>query len=203
MKNLDLEKMIILLCLLGLPITGGWIYQMNSELQEADKALKACKPLIAKIHGMHDLIERTKKEMKEAGDLGRPDIFFERRAMASQKGDAQIKREDIKITTVGSRNVRRGGSGPVIGKDIEVKVEFGIAKGRRGMPLSRSFINAFIVNCESLTPIWRLRNLSITNKAFKKLRKTQAPPDLELTDEWIVDELLFARRAPVTSVAKK
>ena len=85
----------------------------------------------------------------------------------------------------------------MVGQDIEVKVEFGIARDRRGIPLSPSFINRFIVTCESRTPIWRLRNLRITNKAFKTLRTTQAPSDLELTEEWIVDELLFARRTPL------
>ena len=72
MKNLDLEKMIILLCLLGLPITGWWIYQMKGELHEAGIALKTCKTTIAKIHGMHALITKTEAAMENAGDLERP-----------------------------------------------------------------------------------------------------------------------------------
>ena len=54
MKNLDLEKMIILLCLLGLPFTGGWIYTMKTELAEADQAFRTCKMTIQNIHAMHD-----------------------------------------------------------------------------------------------------------------------------------------------------
>jgi hypothetical protein len=202
MKNPDLEKIIILLCLLGMPITGGWIYKMRSELDEAQKAFKTLPTIIQRIHGLHDLIDKTNNEVKEAGDLDKPDIYFENRAMISQAGSqGRLQREDIRISEASSRPVRRDGSGPVIGQDIEIKVELGIAKGRRGMTLPRDFINAFIVNCEAKTPIWRLRNLRLTNKAFKGLGNTKAPADLELLDEWIVDELMFARRKPI--VAKK
>ena len=150
----------------------------STELAEADQAFRTCKMTIQNIHAMHDLIRRTTEEIKEAGDLGRPDIYFENRAGKSMKEGFSdgLKREEIRITEVSRKNVRgRGGSGKVIGQDIEVKVEFGLTKGRRNMPLSLSFINAFIVNCESLTPIWRLRNLRITNKAFRALRTTEAP----------------------------
>lgn len=208
MKNLDLEKIIILLCLLGLPITGGWIYNMKSELEEADRAFQNCDAMILKIHGLHELIDRTKKATKEVGDLARPDTYFENRAILSQSGGKEggelfLKREHIRISYPPRRKVRRDGSGPVIGEDIPVKIEFLDDKARRGRLLSRSFINAFIVNCESPAPIWRLRNLKMTNKSFKGLRPTKAPPDLVLPDEWIVDEMLFARRSPLKVAAKR
>ena len=200
MKNLDLEKMIIRLCLLGLPMTGGWIYALKTGIEEADEAFATCDPIIQKIHGLHVLIDQTKRELTPMVDLDTPDIYFENVAMVSQKNSGDdLHREDIRITEASRRKVRNDGSGPVIGEDIEIKVEFGIAKDRRRIPLSRSFINAFIVNCESRSPIWRLRNLKITNKAFKTLRTTRAPPDLELTEEWIVNELLFARRTPLAA----
>lgn len=199
MKNLDLEKLIIVLSLILIPVAGVWIYLTEKELDKADKAFKTCKKTIENIHGLQELIRLTKAELnKPGGDVDNPRSYFQNRAMASQTDESIVKADEFKITVGEGKNVRRtGGKGPIIGTDIEVKVEFG--KGQRGgrKPLPRSFINAFIVNCESRSPIWKLRHLSISNKDFKGARSgSNSTPPLEMGDEWLVSGLVFARLKP-------
>ena len=196
MKKLDLEKVIIILSLLLMPVAGGWIYVMDKELKESQVAFRTCKATIEEIHGLHQLIKLTKEELDKPGeDIDDAAHYFANRAMASQKTDQSIiKREEITVNKKGAESqVRRGkGVGPVIGLDIEYGVDF----GKKSLP--RSFINAFIFNSEMHMPIWKLRNLKITNKDFKGLRAQGAPKDLEISDEWFVNDLTFARRKPIT-----
>jgi hypothetical protein len=203
MKNLDLEKVIIILSLLLMPVAGGWIYMMNKELEKSEVAFRTCKATIEEIHGLHQMIKLTKAELDKPGeDVDDAATYFQNRAMASQKtGQSILKREEITVNQKRATSVRRGGNGPEIGKDIEVKIDFGRSV-RGGKPLPRSFINAFIFNSEMLMPIWKLRNLKLTNKDFKGLRGQNAPKDLEISDEWYVNELVFARRKPLAAKAR-
>ena len=195
MKNLDLEKVIILLSLLLMPVAGGWIYMMTQELEQSEVANRTRDATIQEIHGLHELITVTKKELLKPGesidDFAR---YFEKRLMASQKQGSIVRADQITVNKKSKTKVRRRRK--EIGEDIEVKIEFG--KGQRGgMALPRSFINAFIFNSEMAMPIWKLRNLKITNKDFKGLRGQMAPKTLEISDEWIVRDMVFARRKPL------
>ena len=197
MKNLDLERVIILLSLLLMPVAGGWIYMMDKELREAETAFRSCKATIQEIHGLHLRIKLTKDELnKEGEDVDDAPTYFQNRALASQKaGQAILTADQITVNQKRSTPVRRNGRGKEIGKDIEVSVDFKAGKG--GMPLPRSFINAFIFNSEMRMPIWKLRNITMKNSDFKAMKGRSAPKTLEISDEWIVTDLVFARRKPL------
>jgi hypothetical protein len=197
MKNLDLEKVIILLSLLLMPVAGGWIYMMDKELREAETAFRSCKATIQEIHGLHLRIKLTKDELnKEGEDVDDAPTYFQNRALASQKeGQAILTADQITVNQKRSTPVRRNGRGKEIGRDIEVSVDFKAKKG--GLPLPRSFINAFIFNSEMRMPIWKLRSITMKNSDFKAMRGRSAPKTLEISDEWIVENLVFARRKPL------
>jgi len=199
MKKLDLEKAIILISLLLMPVAGGWVYFLDQDLKEADIALGNCKATILKIFQQQKYIDLTNSELNQRGeDVKNFDEFFEKRLIASMGGNNFIKTEEMTVNEGRKQDVRKGNTRKVIGKDIEVRVEFG--KGKRGgMPLTRSFVNAFLVNCEARAPIWKLRSLKVTNKDFKGLRRNSATPPLETTDEWFVNTMIFARRKPADS----
>lgn len=197
MKNLDLEKVIILLSLLLMPVAGGWIYMMDTELKQASVAFKSSPATIQEIHGLHELIRLTKKELLKPGEsIDDAGQYFQNRLIASQKKGSIVRADQITVKTNTTQVRRKGGRGKPIGEDIEANIQFG--KGQRGgMPLPRSFINAFIFNSEMAMPIWKLRNLKMTNKDFKGLRGQMAPKTLEISDEWIINDLVFARRKPI------
>jgi hypothetical protein len=46
-------------------------------------------------------------------------------------------------------------------------------------------------------PIWKLRNITMKNSDFKAMKGRSAPKTLEISDEWIVTDLVFARRKPL------
>ena len=198
--KLDLEKIIIILCLLGIPAVGVWIYSLNQGLEDARVAMGSRTKLLREIHATHEQINKTKRANNDV-NISSPSVFFEKRLVASQGGgDGFIKAEQMRLK-FDETSVRRAGAGKVIGKDTEAKVQFFEESGRKPLLLSRSFINAFIVNCESPAPVWRLRSLKITNKDFKEAKKA-APKGLELLDNWFVDTMAFARRSP-TALKKK
>ena len=194
MKNLDLEKIIIILSLLLMPAVGAWIYMLDGDLVKVDRAMASRQPMIQEIHSLHRLIQKTKESLQDPeATSSNVRVYFQNRLVASQKGgESFLSRDQITVNEGRSFDVLRGRT--KIAKDIEVKVEF--AKGvRGGLTLPRSFVNACIVNCESRTPIWKLRSLKIENKDFRGLRGNAVPP-LETADEWFVREMNFARRKP-------
>ena len=199
MKNLDLEKIIILLSLLLMPVAGGWIWFLKQDLKKADAALQNCGTTIKKIYALHKLIDNTKDELNTRG-VGSHDFstYFEDRLGASMGQNKYIKREEVRFNP--KRPTRVLENRKQIGEDIEVAIEFG-GSVRGGMLVSRSFVNAFIFNSESRTPIWKLRHLKITSEDFKKLRRsgTRTPPtgDDGMSDNWYIDTLVFARRKPM------
>ena len=193
--KLDLEKIIIILCLLGIPAVGAWIYTLKQGLEEARVALGNRQKVIREIYETQERIDKTKKANREVSLDDGPRVFFEKKLSTSQGGGGFIKEEQMRINFSPRRKVRKGGTGREIGEEIEAKIEFYAEDGRKKLALSRSFINAFIVNCESPAPIWRLRSLKMSNTSFKAA-KNSAPKELELPDNRLVDTLAFARRSP-------
>ncbi len=197
MKNLDLEKVIIILSLLLMPVAGFWIWSLTEELKVADSAMqpRAMRTTIKEIYRLQDLIDRTNRELNKPGESAEDfQTYFRNRAMQSQKGTPILRREEITVNQTRATPIRVARQ--VIGEDIEVKIALG--KGLRGgKALPRDFINAFVVNSESGSPIWKLRNFKIVNQSFKGLRNR--PPPLETEDRWFVNEVVFARSRPVAA----
>ena len=197
MKNLDLEKVIIILSLLLMPVAGFWIWSLTEELKVADSAMqpRAMRTTIKEIYRLQDLIDRTNRELNKPGESAEDfQTYFRNRAMQSQKGTPILRREEITVNQGRVTPIRVARQ--VIGEDIEVKVALG--KGQRGgKALPRDFINAFVVNSESGSPIWKLRNFKIVNQSFKGLRNR--PPPLETEDRWFVNDVVFARSRPVAA----
>ncbi|MCA8957323.1 MAG: hypothetical protein KDC87_14710 [Planctomycetes bacterium] len=200
MKNLDLEKLIIILSLVLIPVAGGWVYYLRDKIAVADTALAAARDprgIVKELLELQGLIDQTKEELeKQGGDATEATTYFRGRLAGSMTpGSAlPIKVADILVEQRQPIKNDRGGYA-----DLAVSLRFG--KGGR-MELPRSFVNAFIVNSESQSPIWKLRSLRISNAEMSGgvARKS---PSLEMKDDWIVREMVFARRRPLAKSEKK
>lgn len=199
MKDRDLEKWVIILSLLLLPIAGWWVMNLRDQLKSADVALlaaKSSKGVISQVYDLQFMIDATKKELKkQGGEATRANTYFENR-LGSSLGDNKsltLSRSDITVATQTPVTRKKTRTTPGY-QDISVRITFGKA-GKKLLP--RNFINAFIVNSESQSPIWKLRSLHMINKDFAGRGGRSAVPPLEMSDEWQVRQMTFARRKPL------
>lgn len=199
MKNLDLEKWVIILSLLLLPVVAWWVMSLHEQLVSADKALldaRAPKGVISQVYDLQLMIDATKKELrKQGGEAIRAGTYFQNRLDSSLRGNKglTLSRSDITVAAQPALTRKKTKSTPGY-QDVSVKITFG-KSGKKLLP--RSFINAFVVNSESQSPIWKLRTLHMVNKDFTGRSGRSAVPPLEMSDEWQVRRLTFARRKPL------
>ena len=189
MKGMDLEKVIIILALVLLPVAGGWVYFLTEDLAAAERALSSSmiETKMINAYRLQDTIDQTKKMLEDqGGEVGNYNRYFEERLFSSVPPGSDITANHITVNQLG--NTRQAGRGRY--EDVEVDVKFD-----REMRLGRDFVNAYIYNCEMKTPIWRLRNLKMSNPQFKSAEGSVPP--LEMEDNWKVDIMHFARRMPV------
>lgn len=189
MKSMDLEKMIIVLSLVLLPLAGGWVYFLTQDLEVATRALEedTLRDKMVQAYHLQDTIDRTRQVLDVQGEsVGNVNRYFEERLFASVPAGSGITANDITINPMRA-NVQSG-RGRYIDEEVEIKFD-------REMRLGRDFVNAYLYNCEMKTPIWRLRNLKMSNPEFKSAEGSVPP--LEMADNWKVDIMQFARRKPV------
>lgn len=201
MKNLDLEKWIIIVSLLLLPVAGWWVMSLREQMREGDVALASAKSktgIINEVYNLQFMIDETKRELrKQGGEAIRSGTYFRNRLEGSLRNNPNLKIDRADITVSEQKPITRRANkstGTPPYEDVSVKITFG-KSGK--MMLPRSFINAFIVNSESQSPIWKLRALQIVNKDFAGRGGRSAVPPLEMSDEWQVKTMTFARRKPL------
>lgn len=196
LKNLDLERAIILVSLLLMPVAGGWAYYLDSQIEVGVNARAAAtrpKGFIERVATLQKQITQF-KQGERAGDTERePRVYFEKAVRDAQAGGTggEIGSGDFSIVV--DRRKR-----PVSGnrklEDTELTMQFR-KQGRTPYAVGRSFINAFIFNVEAGgSRVWKLRNFKMVNELYKELRgKKQIPPE-EISDRWYPETLVFARR---------
>jgi hypothetical protein len=196
-KNLDLERAIILVSLLLMPVAGGWVYYLNNQIKDGIRATAVA----TKQNGLIERIATLKKQITQfkqgerAGDTDKePRLYFEkavRDAQAKDRGAGVIGSGDFSIAV---DNRRKSVPGNRKLEDTQLTMHFKKA-GRTPYSVGRSFINAFIFNVEAGgARVWKLRNFRMVNELYKGLRgKKQMPPE-EIPDRWFPETLVFARR---------
>ena len=202
LKNLDLERTIILVSLLLIPVAGGWAYYLKNQIDaglQARAAATKSKGFIERIATLQKQITQF-KQGERAGDTEKePRVYFEkavRDAQAGNTGDRGIGSGDFSIA-VDKRKKPVAGNRKL--EDTQITMHFR-KQGRTAYAVGRSFINAFMFNVEAGgSRVWKLRNFRMVNELYKELRgKKQMPPE-EIPDRWFPETLVFARR----EVAKK
>lgn len=197
LKNLDLERTIILVSLVLMPVAGGWAYYLNRQIDEGLQARAAAtksKGFIERIATLQKQIMQF-KQGERAGDTEKePRVYFDkavRDAQAGSSGHGEIGSGDFSIDV---DRIKK----PVPGKreleDTHLTMHFK-KQGRDAYAVGRSFINAFVFNVEAGgSRVWKLRNFRMVNELYRELRgKKEALPE-EIPDRWFPEKLEFARR---------
>ncbi len=204
-KNLDLERAIILVALLLMPVAGGWVYYLQNQIKLGKEALQDA---ISEPDGQIMMIAMLQKQITQlkkgesAGDqVKEPRVYFERAVRQAQAnyGDVaskDIRRQDFSIS-VSNRSTPVPGNRGL--EDTELTMHFK-KNGREAYAVGRSFLNAFIFNVESGgSRAWKLRTLKMVNRTYKTIRSNKEMPPEEIPDFWFPEKVVFVRR----SVAKK
>ncbi len=199
LKNLDLERAIILVSLLLMPVAGGWAYYLNNQIDaglEARDAATKSKGFIERIATLQKQITQFKKGERAGDTETEPRLYFEKAVRDAQaEGDAGIiGRADFSIA-VDRRKKAVAGNRKL--EDTQLTMHFR-KQGRTAYAVGRSFINAFIFNVEAKgSRVWKLRNFRIVNELYKDLRGKKEMPPEEIPDRWFPETLVFARREVV------
>jgi hypothetical protein len=193
-KNLDLYKGIILVSLLLLPVSLGYLWWIQGQKVEAEKAIAsatASKGELFKIGEIVRKLDTVEKNLSRGGESESHRIYFERKILKAANDGAGLSNNDFVI----GNEV----SAPVTGnKAVDQVVGITFKRAGKDFDLSRDFIHAMIWNCETGgSQIWKLRTLKIRNsEATESARKRKAPPKT-IADDWRLEKLEFARREPV------
>jgi hypothetical protein len=205
LKNLDLYKGVILLCLIALPGVWLWIRSTQQSIERAEQAiLDATRPggYLEEI-GMLQKQLRTVKDNSDSANnqTGDAPSYFDgqikQSAAAGQLGPNQftISQPREEPATTGQKQLV---------KDFIVKIDW-MPLGGKEFVFTRAFLFAVLFNCESsarskqsapLPSIWKLHTIKLVNSTASKLASQQLTPPAELQDEWIVTNMQFARREP-------
>ena len=202
LRKLDLYKVIILLCLLAMPVLGYFIWTMQENLKKGQQALaqatqqgrsnqsgdiEAIGTLMAQVDKMKDTAKT-----EAGGDSHR--VAFQ---TAIQKTNASgLKLDDFAISDVKTTVVN-------IDKNKQATQQyFSIDFKRDGsrLPLSRDFVNAMLFNCEK-EGAWKLSQFKMRNKEAAAGGNSKTPPP-EVSDEWFLETLTFARKVPKAEPAR-
>ena len=172
---------------------------LRDQLKVADVTLAAAKSkkgVISEVYDLQLMIDATKKELrKQGGEATRAGTYFQNRLEGALRGNSNLTLRRSDITVAAQKPITRKKTRTTPGyEDVSVRITFG-KSGKK--LLTRNFINAFIVNSESQSPIWKLRSLHMVNKDFTGSGGRSALPPLEMSDEWQMRRLTFARRKPL------
>jgi hypothetical protein len=206
-RSMDLYKGIIVLSLLLAPVGAWWVMSLRASIDETQKSITAAtRPggLLDEIGSLERGMDVVKDNRTIADSVSNPAIYFQGQILASAGG--HISQSDF---TVPPPQKKPGSVDKQRFIDYEQSVLFERKEnGRNEMKLPRDFIWAVILNCEfglggassasaAANSVWKLRELDMTNAASEDLRGNKTPPP-ELTDDWLLKKLVFARRAPDT-----
>jgi hypothetical protein len=196
-QEMDLYKLIIILCALSLPLTGWWIYSLSNKIDAGKIALaRATRQGAGRESGdleaigtlMQQVEKINRNKQSETGaDAHR--VHFQRQIL--ETGSKGLKTDDFIIGEI--REVQLTSEKA---KDQEVSITFKKDGAGDKTALTREFLNAMLYNCE-FQSIWKLRKLKISNKDSGPLYRSQKPPPPESGDDWFLEGLAFSKRVPL------
>jgi hypothetical protein len=206
LREMDLYRGLILICLLALPVCGFWCYSIEQSIAECEKAiLEATRSggLLEQIGGLRvkvDLVVQNRLSTNDATQ--QPRTYFERQILAA--ATQNLAASDFGLTDPKEEPGYTGTKQRV--KDYVAEVTW----KRKDLSLPLAFVYAVLFNCESgarpggaqtgLQSIWKLRKLELVNATNERLltglgSNPEAPPP-ELEDKWSIKRMTFARREP-------
>lgn len=200
LRNLDAYRVIVLVCLVLLPI-GFWL------VRELDKEIELCQATIAsakrngglieeigKLQRKVEVVVQNKRSMSDS--IKDPRTYFQGQLLQSGPG---LKANDFSIQD------QKEEAGTLASKQPIVDYVVDITGWRKELPVKLDFLYAAIYNCESgasavseaaQQSVWRLRDLKVVNASDPTNFSGGKTPPPELKDEWLIQELKFARREP-------
>ncbi|MBM4060322.1 MAG: hypothetical protein FJ265_04370 [Planctomycetes bacterium] len=203
LREMDLYKVLILICLVALPVCGWWCYAQQQEIEACRKAItEAGRPggLVEQIGSLQKKVEIVANNRISGNDIAiqQPRMYLEQQIMASARQN--LTTSDFSIADPKEETVSLGGKQQAVDYVAEVTWK------NKALALPLEFLWAVMWNCESsarpgsgtasLQPIWKLRELKIANSTNERLLNSYEPPPAELEDKWKIDKMSFARREP-------
>jgi hypothetical protein len=213
-RQMDLYKIVILISIVLLPVTGWWINHTMQEIAVAQRAVvDAAKPggwleRIGKTRGDLEVISKNVGTTDEAAKA--PQTYFETQIMRSAAG--AFSTSDFKVLLDKEDHALAGGDRQKV-TDYTARIEF-LRKGNKGIDITREILFAVLFNCESgargkdipTQSIWKLQSLEVQNttaSAQDKFSNHKAPPS-ELEDRWsTIKPIIFVRREPQAKDIRK
>jgi hypothetical protein len=125
-----------------------------------------------------------------------PRTYFQGQLLQSGPG---LKANDFSIQDPKEEPSTMASKQPIVDYVVD------IAGWRKDLPVKLDFLYAAIYNCESgasavseaaQQSVWRLRDLKVVNASDPTGFSGGKTPPPELKDEWLIQELKFARREP-------
>ncbi len=191
-SDMDLFKGVILgsvVVILGLSV---WGWRLYDRLQTGKRAMAAAKADdIASLATLQKQMQQLKyDQLKIKGQINDDDPTTYFYAVITDYG--KVPRDPYKL-----KPEKGGGTNIPNAEDREMVVDFsGAQVGKSKYYLTRNTIWTIIYNIEALSPRWKLRELKLRPKEeVEKTGRIAAYPET-LSDEWMVDKMVFASRAP-------
>jgi hypothetical protein len=200
-RQMDLYKVVILISIVLLPVTGWWINHSTQEIAVAQKAVAdAAKWLeqIGKTRSELDIIRNNVvSDLEQA--VKSPSVYFETQIVRSAAGT--INPSDFKVNTEKEDHSQQHAT------DYLARIEF-LRKGNKGLEITREILFAILFNCESgargkdvpVQSIWKLQQIEVQNassSAQERISNHKTPPS-ELEDRWSLPRpIYFVRREPL------
>lgn len=206
LREMDLYKALILLCLVAMPICGYWLMTIEQSIKDCERAVQDA----TKTHGQLEEIGALQKQVElvvanRPGDATQqPREYFQGQILAA--ASQSLVATDFHLTDPKEEAAYLGGSKQKA-KDHVIEVTW----KNKALSLPLAFVYAVVFNCESgartgggdqsgLQSIWKLRRLELINATNEKLASPSSnaevpPPELE--DKWTIKQMQFARREPV------
>lgn len=206
MKNLDLEKIIIILSLLLMPVAGGWVYINHQELEVAKRELAKVESMSGPVPQFFTLAKQLHQAQNSLSRQSSTDfkLYFRNRFAETYKNGAPpFSLSELVINQQRPRTIsisRKGSKRRIRAEMITVDIKMGAtSRGKERPSLARDGLNAYLRNCEAISPLWRLTKLSISAKDYDELKGRRRIPPMEMSDRWHVSNLQFSRVKPPES----
>jgi hypothetical protein len=191
-KSMDLYKGIVLVCLLLLPVSLGYLWYVRGQRTAAFAAVDAAEKSKGELDKIGEAIrklETVASNSSRGGDAESYRLYFERWITGSAKSG--ISTNDFQLTNETPSAVPNNAKA----EDLTVGVAF--KRAGKEFDLPRDFIHAVALNCESGgSQIWKLRTLKMRNADVLELTKQKKAPPKTVGDNWKLERLEFARRRP-------
>lgn len=206
LREMDLYRGLILVCLLLMPVCGWWIWQTEQQITECRKAIDEAtrsNGVLEQIGALQRKVELVVQNKLTTSDATQqPRIYFERQIMAA--ASQNLNKDDFGISDPVELPANTGSA-----RQKAVDLVADVTWKRKELSLPMAFVYAVLFNCESgarpgggdtgMSSIWKLRELQLVNATNEKLANVSSNPEApppELDDKWTIKKMSFARREP-------